>query len=123
VNTIRFEDSTPRILLGSDNKQFTSGISNSLLGAGFHVDTADDYAHLESIWRHQRHEVILFEVSHEHSVEPATSAALRIKRQDASQFIGYLADHNLRSSGLTGDAILSRDARLLPTALRRALQR
>jgi CheY-like chemotaxis protein len=116
-----FSFSESRILLGSDNRHLISAISSGLLGAGFNVDTADDYHHLEKLWQQLRHEVVLFEVSHPESVESATASALRIKRQDAQQFIAYLADSDLFMSGLTGDAIFSRDARQLPQALRETL--
>ena len=94
---------------------------NALLNAGFHADLANDYLHLEKLWMQSRHDVVLFEVSHPDSVELATGSALRIKRHDPQQFVAYLADANLRMSGLTGDAIFSRDASKLPEALRLAL--
>ena len=121
MSTTSFSGSYPRILLGSDNQHLISALTNSLLKAGFDVETADDYRHLEALWQQLRHDIILFEVSHADSVESATESALRIKRQHAQQFIAYLADANLRMSGLTGDAILSRDSARLPQALRDAL--
>ena len=120
MNAFTFTES-PRILLGSDNRHLISAIRNALLKAGFHVETANDYNHLETLWQQVRHDIVLFEVSHPDSVEPATESALRIKRQNAQQFIAYLADGDLRMSGLTGDAILSRDTNRLPQALREAL--
>jgi len=120
VSTLTFSQS-PKIVLGSDNQHFVSAVSTALLKAGFHVETATNYSHLEELWQQLRHDVVLFEVSHPGSVELATESALRIKRQDAQQFIAYLADESLQMSGLTGDAILSRDTNILPQALRKAL--
>ena len=120
MNAFTFSES-PRILLGSDNQHLISAVSNALLKAGFKVETANDYNHLETVWQQLRPDIVLFEVSHPDSVEPATKSALRIKRQNAQQFIAYLADENLQMSGLTGDAILSRDTNRLPKALREAL--
>jgi len=111
----------PRIVLGSDNWRLISAVSNALLTAGFNVDTANDYIDTETLWRQSRHEVVLLEVSYPDSVEPAIKSALRIKRQNAQQFIAYLADASLRMSGLTGDAILSRDTNRLPHDLRAAI--
>lgn len=110
----------PRILLSSDNHRLACPLRDVLLKAGFQVDLASDYHHLEQLWQQMRHDIVLLEVSHPNSVEPATASALRIKRLDALQFVGYLADANLRLFGLTGDAILSRDANRLPEALRKA---
>lgn len=112
---------SPRVLLGSDNRNLISAVSNTLLNAGFDVDTANDYIDLETLWRQSRHEIVLLEVSHPHSVESAIESALRIKRQYAQQFIAYLADATLHMSGLAGDAILSRDANQLPHELRQAI--
>ncbi len=121
MTTFTFSQSQPRILLGSDNQNLISALSNSLHQAGFDVDTADGYIHLETLWQAARHDIVLFEVSQPDSIELATESALRIKRQNAQQFIAYLADTNLRMSGLTGDAIFSRDTNQLPRALREAL--
>jgi CheY-like chemotaxis protein len=121
MNAFKFSGSSPRILLGSDNQTLISAVSTALLKAGFHVDTADDYNHLEVLWMCTRHDIVIFEVSRRDSIEPATESALRIKRQDARQFIAYLADANLQMSGLTGDAIFSRNLHTLPQALRAAL--
>jgi CheY-like chemotaxis protein len=120
--TFVFSESSPRILLGSDNQHLISAVSNALLKAGFNVETANDYTHLETLWRQSRHDVVLLEISRPDSVESATRLALRIKQQDPQQFIGYLADVSLQMSGLTGDAILSRDTAKLPQALRAALE-
>jgi CheY-like chemotaxis protein len=118
VMSTSFSESPPRILLGSDNQRLISGVSHALMKAGFNVDTANDYIDMETLWRQSRQEVVLIEVSHPDSIEPATTSALRIKRQNAQQFIAYLADAALQMSGLTGDAIFSRDTNRLPQALR-----
>lgn len=121
MTAFAFSRSLPRVLLSSDNHHLVSSLRNALLRAGFNVDLASDYTHLEMLWGQLRHDVVLLEVSYPASIEPATEAALRIKRQDAQQFIGYLADTSLQMNGLTGDAIFSRDAHKLPRALRAAL--
>jgi DNA-binding response OmpR family regulator len=121
MNALKFSGPSLRILLGSDNHHLVSAVSSTLLKAGFHVDTANDYNHLEVLWTRTRHDIVLFEVSRPDSIESATESALRIKRQDARQFIAYLADANLQMSGLTGDAIFSRNLHTLPQALRAAL--
>lgn len=121
MNALNFSHASPRVLLSSDNHRLISPLRNSLLKAGFYVDLASDYRHLEMLWQQLRHEVVLLEVTYPDSIESATEAALRIKGQDTQQFIGYLADAGLQMSGLTGDAIFSRDARKLPNALREAL--
>lgn len=115
-----FSGLPPRILFGSDNQLLISAISSALLNAGFHVDGANDYLHLETLWLQLRPDIVLVEVSRPDSIERATKSALRIKQQDARQFIAYLADGNLRMRGLTGDAILPRDPGVLPQALREA---
>jgi DNA-binding response OmpR family regulator len=120
VSVFSFSES-PRIVLGSDNRRLISAVSNALLAAGFNVDTANDYIDTETLWRQSRHEVVLLEVSNSDSVELAIASALRIKRQNTQQFIAYLADASLRMSGLTGDAILSRDTNRLPQDLRAAI--
>ena len=120
MNAFTFIES-PRIVLGSDNRHLISAVKNALLNAGFNVETANDYTDLETLWQQLRHDIVLFEVSHPDSVEPATESALRIKRQNAQQFVAYLVDKDLQMSGLTGDAILSRDTKILPQALREAI--
>ena len=121
VNSFDFSGVSPRILLGSDSPHLVSAVTNALLKAGFQVDTARNYLHVEELWNEARHEVILFEVSKPDSIEPVIQSALRIKRQDAQQFIAYLVDSNLRMSGLTGDAVFSRDIASLPENLREVL--
>lgn len=121
MSTTIFSNASPRILLSSDCHHLISSVRNALLRAGFYVDLASDYGHLELLWQQLRHDVILFEVCQPSSIESATESAIRIKRQDAQQFIGYLADASLQMSGLTGDAIFTRDAQKLPQALRDVL--
>ena len=82
MNAFTFTES-PRIVLGSDNQHLISAVRNALLNAGFHVETANDYTDLETLWQQLRHDIVLFEVSHPDSVESATKSALRIKRQNA----------------------------------------
>ncbi len=121
MNSFDFSGVSPRILLGSDSPHLVSAVTNALLKEGFQVDTARNYLHVEELWNEARHEVILFEVSKPDSIEPVIQSALRIKRQDAQQFIAYLVDSNLRMSGLTGDAVFSRDIARLPENLREVL--
>ncbi len=116
-----FSRSKSRILLSSDNQHLISPLRNALIKAGFLVKLAKDYAQMEVVWQQSRHEIVLLEVSHRDSIESATGSALRIKRQDAGQFIAYLADTSLQMSGLTGDAIFSRDITRLLLELRDAL--
>jgi hypothetical protein len=44
--------------------------------------------------------------------------ALRVKRGNTGQFVGYLADSTLESSGLAGDAVFPRNTAKLPAMLR-----
>ncbi len=113
--------STPRILLGSDHHRLAIPLRNALLKSGYTVDLGSDYRHAELLWGELRHDIVLLEVSHPRSIEPAIATALRIKGRDPQQFVAYLADSMLESSGLTGDAILPRDAERLPESLREVL--
>ena len=92
-----------------------------LEGAGFRVSFAGGYARLESELDGRRFDVILLEVTGAHAVEAAVQAALRVKRAHAAQFVGYLADASLSTSGLGGDGIFPRNAGKLPAALRSCL--
>ncbi len=112
----------PRILLGSDSEHLDSSAQEALVQAGFRVDVASGYEQAEQLWNRDRHDVVLIEVSYAISVDPAVQLALRLKRQDRRQFVGYLADPILHTSGLAGDALFSRDSRRLAAALRRHLQ-
>jgi len=108
----------PLILLSGDNARTAFPLYLALLGQGFRVEFAPTYVELETAWQQDRHPVVLLEVSHVGSVEAAVGAAMRLKRQDNRQFVGYLADSFLRTSGLAGDAIFPRDSEQLAKALR-----
>ncbi len=111
-----------RVLLGSDSEHLDLSVQEALIQAGFLVDVARGYEQAEQLWNRDRHDVVLIEVSYAISVDPAVQLALRLKRQDRRQFVGYLADPILHTSGLAGDALFSRDSRRLAAALRRHLQ-
>jgi len=68
--------------------------------------------------KERRYAMVLLEVTGEHAVEPAVAAALNVKRSNAEQFVGYLADANLDTSGLAGDAVLPRSGAKLKERLR-----
>jgi PleD family two-component response regulator len=106
------------ILLVSDSERHGATIHRALQQHGFSIDYAGDYSQLDARLNQQKYDVVLLEVTGEHAVEPAVAAALRVKRVDARQFVGYLADPILETSGLTGDAVLPRSATKLPDALR-----
>ncbi|MGC2299779.1 MAG: hypothetical protein WA476_13310 [Acidobacteriaceae bacterium] len=89
---------------------------------GIEVEFAGDYSRLDTQLQQQRYVMVLLEVTGEHAVEPAVEAALRVKRADASQFVGYLADAALETSGLAGDAIFPRNLTKLPEALRQHMR-
>jgi len=86
---------------------------------GFAVEYAGDYAQVIALLRARRFDVVLLEVTGEHAVEPAVAAALEVKRGNAQQFVGYLADASLETSGLAGDAVMPRSAAKVEDALRR----
>lgn len=89
---------------------------------GFAVEFAGDYAQVVSLLRERRFDVVLLEVTGEHAVEPAVAAALAVKRGNAKQFVGYLADSSLETSGLAGDAVLPRSATKVEDALRKYIR-
>jgi PleD family two-component response regulator len=111
----------PSILLASDSEDRGRTVRKALEDAGFRVQFAGDYSRLEDAMDENRYDLILLEVSSEHAVEPAVEAALRVKRADAAQFVGYLADASLSTSGLGGDGIFPRTASKLPGVLRSRL--
>jgi hypothetical protein len=113
-----FPISAMRILIGSDNYRLFAPVQLALSQAGIQAEIASGYNQIENLWQRHRHEIVLVEVSTSHSVEAAVSIATRIKRHDARQFVGYLADPILRNHGLTGDGVFPRDSRHLPAALR-----
>jgi hypothetical protein len=113
-----FVSSFPDILLASDNIRVGESLRQRLREEGFAIHLAPSYHALEFLWQQQHHPMILLEVSNIQAVDAAVDAAMRIKRRDARQFVGYLADPILRTSGLAGDAIFPRSLELLPGALR-----
>jgi PleD family two-component response regulator len=107
------------ILLASDSERHGATMHRALLQVGFSIEYAGDYSQLDARLNLQKYDLVLLEVTGEHAVEPAVEAALRVKRSDAQQFVGYLADASLETSGLAGDAVLPRSAAKLPDALLR----
>lgn len=111
----------PLILLSGDNTRSASMLHQALLDEGFPIEFAAPYQSMETVWREQRHPIVLLEVSGAHSVEDAVNAALSLKRIDPLQFVAYLADPVLYTAGLAGDAIFPRSSTKLAEALRRHL--
>jgi hypothetical protein len=111
----------PSILLSGDNARTVLPLHHSLLNQGFRVQFAA-YYELEAAWKRHRHPIVLLEVSGAHSVEAAVNAAMELKRHDPHQFVGYLADPVLHTSGLAGDAIFPRASEDLVKALRNHLK-
>jgi PleD family two-component response regulator len=109
----------PSILLASDSERHGNTMRRALEDHGFAVEYVGDYTQLDGQFNDREFDVVLLEVTGEHAVEPAVAAALRVKRGNARQFVGYLADANLETSGLAGDAIFPRNTARLPLALRR----
>jgi DNA-binding NtrC family response regulator len=112
----------PSILLASDSERHGSTMHRALMTYGLEVEFAGDYAQVEPLLNERSFDIVLLEVTGEHAVEPAVEAALRVKRGNARQFVGYLADSNLETSGLAGDAVFPRSATRLPDALRRFMR-
>ena len=110
--------SLPLILLGSDYPRLAAPLHRALENDGMLVRFAPGYHELEPLTRAHEDGIVLIEVSNEQSVEEAVGLALRLKRQNAGRFVGYLADPVLHASGLTGDAIFPRSANYLPGVLR-----
>lgn len=111
----------PSILLASDAEDQGLSMRRVLEEAGFRVQLAGGYSRLEDAMDNNRYDLVLLEVSSEQAVEPAVEAALRVKRARAGQFVGYLADPSLSTSGLGGDGIFPRSVGKLPDALRSRL--
>ncbi len=109
----------PSILLASDSERHGNTMHRALEEHGFTVQYAGPYAHVDSLLNQRQFDVVLLEVTGEHAVELAVAAALRVKRGNARQFVGYLADAALDNSGLAGDAVFPRSAARLPEVLRR----
>jgi hypothetical protein len=110
--------SSPHILLAGDNGKAAESTHQTIARAGFRVQLAQGYSDVDALLAEHGHDVVLLEVSGSHTVEAAVETAIRLKRQDASQFVGYLADPILLTSGLTGDAVFPRAVNQLPQALR-----
>jgi hypothetical protein len=112
----------PSILLASDSERHGSTMHRALRQHGLAVEFAGEYAHVAALLRYRRFDVVLLEVTGEHAVEPAVAAALEVKRGNAGQFVGYLADAALEASGLAGDAVMPRSAAKVEDALRRYMR-
>ncbi len=108
----------PSILLASDSERMGSSLHKVLRDQGFEVHFAGDYAGLDSLLNRRKFEIVLLEVTGDYAVEDAVQTALRVKRANAAQFVGYLADPALDASGLAGDGVFPRSATRLPDALR-----
>jgi hypothetical protein len=110
---------SPSILLASDSERHGSSIHQLLKEEGFAIDFVGDYSRIDP--NGHGFDVVLLEVTGEHAVEPAVETALRLKRANAAQFVGYVADASLETSGLAGDAVFPRNAKRLREALRQFL--
>jgi PleD family two-component response regulator len=108
---------SPHILLAGDNRRSAELIHRAIKESGFRVQLAENYESLDALLAESAHDVVLLEISSALTVEAAVETAVRIKRQDASQFVGYLADPILHTSGLAGDAIFPRTTNQLAKAL------
>ena len=109
---------SPQILMAGDNARTAIILHQALAQAGFRVELAAGYHELEDLWQQQRHPMILLEISSPQAVEAAIHTALQLKYQDPQQFVGYIADPLLHTSGLAGDAIFPRGSEKLTRALR-----
>lgn len=108
----------PSILLASDTDRLGNSLHRVLQEHGFEVAYAGTYGGIQRVLSRQSFDVILLEVTGEYAVEDAVAAALRVKRDNSEQFVGYLADSGLEASGLAGDGIFPRSATRLPEILR-----
>ncbi|MGA7352757.1 MAG: hypothetical protein WA891_13075 [Acidobacteriaceae bacterium] len=111
------------ILLASDSERHGLTMHRALQERGLAVEFAGTYAEVDGRMHGRSYDMVLLEVTGQHAVEPAVAAALRVKRANASQFVGYLADASLETSGLAGDAVLPRSAARVEEALRRFHER
>lgn len=116
-----FTRSSP-ILLSGDDPQDARVLNQVLRELGFNTQFAPDYSQVEALWQGQRHlssdpVMVLLEVSQQQNVEAAVDTALQLKRQDPSQFVGYIADPILWVGGLIGDAVLPRNPGRLAKSL------
>jgi hypothetical protein len=105
LSTTHLRSALPLILLASDEPRLAARLHYALCEQKFAVKLAAGYGELESLAVAHDNAIVLLEISRHQSVEDAVEVALRIKRNNASRFIGYLADRVLHSSGLAGDAI------------------
>ena len=112
----------PLILLAGDNPRTALALQRALIDHGFRVQSTPSYRELYAVWTQQRHSqsgaMVLLDVPGGHAVEAAVQTALKFKRDDPQQFVAYLADPVLHTSGLAGDAIYPRNADQLAEALR-----
>jgi DNA-binding NtrC family response regulator len=109
------------ILLASDSKRHGDSIHQLLKEEGFAIDYVGHYSCIDPEIHGKEFDVVLLEVTSEHAVESAVETALRLKRANAAQFVGYVADADLETSGLAGDAVLPRNSVRLREALHRLL--
>jgi PleD family two-component response regulator len=112
----------PSILLASDSERHGTTVYRALEQNGFAVEFVADYDEVDSQLNERPFDVVLLEVTGEHAVEEAVAAALRVKRSNSGQFVGYLADASLSASGLAGDAVFPRNVSKLPDILRRFVE-
>ena len=108
----------PSILLASDSDVLGLKIQQTLAGEGFLIQYVGHYNQLDSSLKSERFDMVLLEVTGEHAVESAVDTALRVKRANPGQFVGYLADAALDASGLAGDAVFPRNLVRLASTLR-----
>ena len=109
----------PSILFATDKEKEGSSLHRALREEGFEVAFAGEYTGIPTILNRQNFDMVLLEVSGEEAVEDAVAAALRVKRAKVGQFVGYVADPALLSSGLAGDGVFPRSVTGLTAALRR----
>jgi PleD family two-component response regulator len=107
------------ILFASDSRRHGNSMHQAMQAQGLAVEYAGDYEGVGSRLQERRYDMVLLEVTGEHAVEPAVATALRVKRSNARQFVGYLADATLDMSGLAGDAVLPRSGARLKELLPR----
>lgn len=127
------EESTPftgasPILLSGDDPRTACVLNQVLQELGFHTQFAMNFRQVEAVWRDSRNSspapvMVLLEVTQQRNVEAAVDTALQLKREDPSQFVGYIADPTLLAGGLIGDAVLPRNPGRLAESLREYLKR
>jgi|HubBroStandDraft_5_1064220.scaffolds.fasta_scaffold174719_2 PleD family two-component response regulator len=109
----------PSILLASDSERHGKMMHRALQQQGMAIEYAGDYSQVDDLLGARNYDVVLLEVTGEHAAEQAVAAALRVKRANAKQFVGYLADASLKSSGLAGDAVYPRNPVKVEEAVRK----